>query len=112
MSRTAIASLGLYVVWMSLLVGGLFWGRHVTFRDYAGPEARAKWQQFRDEMKRVSEDGPVKRRPPASDEPPALRLMRDHFGVSLGATIVFGSLLYAMIWGALWGVFNTGAGPR
>jgi hypothetical protein len=63
-------------------------------------------------MKRISVDGPVKRRPPTSDEPPALRLMRDYFGICLGATLVFGSLLFGMIWGAARGAFTADMAPR
>jgi hypothetical protein len=112
MSRTFLISLGLYLAWVALLVGGLFWGRHVALREYATPDAQAEWQEFREDMKRISQEGPVKRRPPASDEPPALLLMRDHFGVCLGATLVFGSLLYGMIWGAARGAFTADVAPR
>jgi hypothetical protein len=112
MSRSVGVGLAFYVVWMSLLLGGLFWGRQVALRDYAGPEAQAQWQDFREDMKRLGGKGPVQRRPPVSDEPPALRLMRDHFGVSLGATVVFGSLLYVMIWGAVRGACSEEVEPR
>jgi hypothetical protein len=104
--------LGLYALWTSLLVGGLFWGRRVAMREYAGPEAQAEWHEFREDMQRISEQGPVKRRPPEGEEPPALRLMRDHFGVCLGAAIVFGSLLYIMLWGAARGAFTADYEPR
>ena len=38
--------------------------------------------------------GPVKRRVPKSAEPPALKLMRDHFGVCLGLSLVLSSVLF------------------
>jgi hypothetical protein len=63
-------------------------------------------------MERISKEGPVKRRVPASQEPPALRLMRDHFGVSLGAAIVFGTLLFVMVMGAVQGAFSADFEPR
>jgi hypothetical protein len=112
MSRTARLGLVLYFVWMSLLLGGLFWGRRVALREYAGAEAQSQWQEFRDDMQRISEEGPVKRRPPSGAEPPALRLMRDHFAVCLGAALLFGSLLYGMIYGAARGAFSADVAPR
>jgi hypothetical protein len=111
-TRTGAVWFLLYVVWMSLLVGGLFWGRSTAMRAYSGPEAQAQWQSFREDMERISHEGPVKRRVPESREPPALRLMRDYFGVSLAATIVFGSLLFVMVMGAVRGAFTADFEPK
>jgi hypothetical protein len=63
-------------------------------------------------MERISQEGPVKRRVPKSQEPPALRLMRDYFGVSLAATVVFGSLLFVMVMGAVRGAFTADFEPN
>jgi hypothetical protein len=112
LTRTGAVWLILYVMWMSLLVGGLFWGRSTALRAYSGPQAQAQWQSFREDMERISKEGPVKRRVPESGEPPALRLMRDYFGVSLAATIVFGSLLFLMAMGAVRGAFTTDFEPK
>ena len=102
----------LYVAWMSLLVGGLLAARQAVMRVYGGTEAKRQWEQFREDMTRLSKEGPVERRPPKSLEPPALRLMRDNFGVCLTATLVFGSLLFAMLGGAVRGAFAPEPPPR
>ncbi|MBW3595757.1 MAG: hypothetical protein KY475_00615 [Planctomycetes bacterium] len=112
MSRSAAVWLILYIAWMSLLVGGLIAGRQAVLQAYSGAEAKAEWDEFRRDMAKLSEEGPVKRRAPKSPEPPALRLMRDYFGVCLTATIVFGSLLFAMLAGAGRGAFSQDVPPR
>jgi hypothetical protein len=112
MSLRLLFWLLLYLAWMSLLVGGLFAARQSVTRVYGGAEAQRQWEQFRDDMARLSEEGPVQRRPPKSPEPPALRLMRDYFAVCLTATLVFGTLLFAMLAGAVRGAFSSEAPPR
>jgi hypothetical protein len=104
--RGVIVGLALYVAWMAVLLGGLFWGRAATFRSYGDRAAIADWRAFREEMSRIGAQGPVRRRAPQSHEPPALVLMRDYFGVSLVATLVFGTLLFAMLLGAIRGAFS------
>ncbi len=57
------------------------------------------------------QDLPVRRKAPSSDEPPALVLMRDYFGVMLSGAVLFGSLLFAVLAIALRGVLcAAGAG--
>jgi hypothetical protein len=110
--QKAVPWLVLYAVWMTLLVGGLFWGRHTALRQYAGAQARSEWEDFRQEMARIGKEGPVERRMPKSDEPPALVLMRDYFGVSLAAALIFGTLLYVMLVGAIYGAFSRDYTPK
>ena len=112
MSLRLLFWLLLYAAWMSLLVGGLFAARQAVMRAYGGAEAKRQWEQFREDMARLSKEGPVERRPPKSPEPPALRLMRDNFAVCLTATLVFGTLLFAMLAGAVRGAFAPDAPPR
>jgi hypothetical protein len=58
------------------------------------PEERAHWQKWKAEAAR--EGGPVARRPPKSDEPPTLVLLRDYFMVMVGASLVFYTFLFAL----------------
>jgi hypothetical protein len=55
------------------------------------PAAQAEWEQWRAD---ATKPGPVARREPKSNEPPALVLLRDYYGVCLGAAIFFSSLLF------------------
>lgn len=55
------------------------------------PEAQANWEQWRAD---TTKPGPVARREPRSPEPPALVLLRDYYGVCLGAALFFSSLLF------------------
>lgn len=104
--------LAMYLVWMALLVGGLAWGRQAALRAYSGAEAKQQWEEFRRDMARLSQQGPVERRQPASAEPPALVLMRDYFAVCLAATLVFGSLLFVMLAGAVRGALSSDFQPH
>lgn len=97
---------------MGTVFGGLYWGRQASFRAYSGLEAQSDWNRFRDDMARLSKEGPVERRRPKSPEPPALVLMRDYFGVSLAAAAVFGSLLFVMLMGAVRGALTHDFEPQ
>ena len=64
----------------------------------SAPEAKQAWGEWRGETERPPEPGlPVARRPVQSDEPPALILMRDHFPVIMGVTLLIGSFLFAFL---------------
>ena len=79
------------------VAGAMFWVRQRVVTQSATPESIADWQSWRDDVSRQQENpGPVQRRVPKSDEPPALVLMRDYFGVSLVGAVFFTSLLYAV----------------
>jgi hypothetical protein len=83
----------------------MFWVRQSIFATYSSPESIADWRQWKSDVEREQTNpGPVQRRIPKSDEPPALVLMRDYFAVSLTAAVFFTSLLY---WVIAW--FITGA---
>jgi len=58
------------------------------------PSATENWQEFRDDAKQMSDEGPVLRRIPPSSEPPTLRLLRDHFAASLAAALFFSSAVF------------------
>ncbi len=84
----------IYVLFMSGMIATLMWTRHSVLTN-ADPQAVAKWQEWVEEAKRQSKgDGPVKRRPPKSDVPPAYVLMQDFLPICVFATFIFGSALF------------------
>ncbi len=85
------------VAWLVLIVSLTFYGRRAALDTLATPEAQAEWQHWREDVKTLNENGPVKRREPKSVDPPALVMMRDRFGVVLVAGLVFGTLLFAAV---------------
>ncbi len=65
-----------------------------AIENLSAPEEQAHWQEWKAEAAR--EGGPVARRPPKSDEPPTLVLLRDHYPVMVGASLVFYTFLFAL----------------
>jgi len=104
--RGNLAWLAAYLIVITGVVVVMLDLRRVTLSKMDTPEARAEWNAWRAAPPNQRTDLPVRRRPPASDEPPALVMMRDHFSVMMSAAVVFGSLLFAVITiaarGALW----------
>jgi hypothetical protein len=96
--------LALYAALVAAVVVGMFQLRRVALATMDTPQARAQWQEWRESEPNRNEDLPVKRRPPKSEEPPTLVLMRDYFGVMTTAAVVFSSLLFAAIAFAAQGV--------
>ncbi len=95
--KTIAAWLAGYAVVLAAIVVTMFVLRGRILHDFDTPEARAQWQAWREAEPNQPNHGPVKRKPPATAEPPALLLMRDHFAVILSGAIVFGSLLFAAL---------------
>ncbi|NIP85973.1 MAG: hypothetical protein GTO03_10580 [Planctomycetales bacterium] len=92
-----------------LLLGRL---RESQITRLSQPNAQEAWRDWR--AAAAAEEagkGPVQRRVPQSVEPPALVLLRDHFGVVVAATIIFGTLLGAVIVTAVCGALAR-SGPR
>ena len=91
---------GYVVSSLAAVVGDMFW-----CGDRSSPICRprsrsADWQAWREDVRQQQTNpGPVKRRVPKSDEPPALVLMRDYFAVLMVGAVLFSSLLYwIMAW--------------
>jgi hypothetical protein len=100
-----LASVIGYVALLSLVVGSMFWVRHTALTQLSAPQSIADWESWREDVRREETiPGPVQRRVPKSDEPPALVLMRDYFVVSFVGAVFFTSILY---WIMAW--FVTGA---
>lgn len=98
--------LAVYVIVLSAIVLGVLRARDTTLGSLGTAEARADWQNWRDAPPNQDQDGPVKRRAPSTDEPPALILMRDHFSVVMFGGILFGSLLFAALMFVIRGVLK------
>jgi hypothetical protein len=94
-------NLVLLLVYIALLVGGLFglyqlsnWASHT----YDTSQAQESWSKWQDETERQSKGGgPVERRKAKSDEPPALVLARDYFVTLTVIFVLLGTILFATI---------------
>jgi hypothetical protein len=110
--RAKLVWLAAYLVSVTVVVLLVLEVRRTTLREMGTLEARRQWQAWRESEPNRPASGPVERRPPKSAEPPALVLLRDHFGVMLTAAVVFSSLLFAAIMIAARGAFGRSAPPR
>lgn len=101
-----------YFAVLALVVGGLFYGRQQALAVYGSQQAQADWDQWRADAKNMAAgSGPVKRREPGSAQPPALRLMRDHFAACLGLAVILSSILFGTFMIFLRGALSA-PGPR
>jgi hypothetical protein len=103
--------LAAYLLVVTAVVVVMLQARRVTLRELGTPEAKARWQAWREAEPNRPHTGPVERRPPSADEPPALILLRDHFGVMMAAALGFGSLVFAAIMVAARGAFASSEHP-
>lgn len=103
------------VGWLALVaaVAGVLQNvRTRTIASLDRPEVRAQWQQWKEEAERQSrpDSGPVQRRPPRTNDPPALILMRDHFPAVLAMALVLATALYVFLAIAIRGAWRTHSG--
>ena len=96
-----------YLAMLVAAAVGMFAGRRMVLEQLSTPEAKAEWEAWRKSEPNVKDVGGVKRRPPSSTEPPALVLLRDHFGVMLFGALFFSSLLFAAVMFATRGALAT-----
>lgn len=90
-------------VWLGYLVvagatlASLVAARNWAISELGSPAALAEWQRWRDEetARQAEPSAGVRRRPPKSDEPPTLILLRDHFTAVAVSTLLVMSFLYA-----------------
>ena len=89
-----------YVVLVCVVAGTMVQLRRTSVPDLSSPKAKSAWNSWRDDVReQQTNPGPVERRVPKSDEPPALVLMRDYFTVLMTGALLFSSLLYwIMAW--------------
>ena len=87
-----------WLVVMAAIVASLWLLRRRTVERLNQPESIAQWRHWRAETERQSQSpGPVQRRTAKSDEPPALVLLRDHFGAIVATSILMGTFLFAFL---------------
>jgi hypothetical protein len=91
-----IAWLLSYLAAMSAVVGVLIVARNRVIATLDTPEARQRWQEWKEETGRKS-TGPIERRPVRSDEPPALILLRDRFPAVAASSVLICSFLFAFL---------------
>ena len=111
--RFAVLGIAAYLLLIGAVVGGVFFARQQALATYGTADAQAEWDAWREDAKRLAdESGPVKRRVPKSAAPPALVLMRDHFGVCLMIAVVLSTVLFGtfmlMVRGAMAGRVGQG----
>jgi hypothetical protein len=92
---TYVVCSALYVLLLAGVIGGSFYARSWAIAVYGSPQAQAQWDQWRAGAERLSTEGPVKRRVPKSDKPPALVLATAYFGVCLTIVLVLTTVLFA-----------------
>lgn len=87
-----------YVALLGDVVWSMFVARGWALTEMSSTESAAQWEAWRDDVvAEQTKPTPVQRRVPQSKEPPALVLMRDHFGVMLAGAVLFSTLLYWVI---------------
>src|SRR6187200_3149150 len=86
-----------YAILVGVVVGAMIWAKQ-SVAQLATPESITDWQTWRaDVQDQKSHPGPVERRVPKSDEPPALVLLRDNFTALMFGALLFSSVLYWII---------------
>jgi hypothetical protein len=84
-----------YLATIAAVAGALVRSRSMALAVYGTTEAQAEWDIWRADAKKMTEQpNPVKRRVPASAEPPALVLMRDYFAICVVLAIVLSTVLF------------------
>ena len=79
------------------IVLGLAHIRASAIEALSTSEELAHWKKWKAEAaQQDGTTGPVARRPPKSDEPPTLVLLRDHYPVLVVASLTFYSFLFAL----------------
>ena len=101
----------LYVICMSLVAIGMANARAWSIATFDTPEAQSDWDQWRNRARDESGQagpvlGPVIRREPQSEMPPALMLMQDHFAACLIFSLILSSALFFTMMIAVRGAFG------
>jgi hypothetical protein len=95
---------------MALVSAGVSYGRWQALQTYGTSQARAEWDSWRSDARKMAQGpGPVSRRPPSSPEPPALVLMRDHFAVCLSLALVLTTVLFGTFMVLVRGALSPGS---
>jgi hypothetical protein len=92
---TFAAVAGLYLLLLAAVVGGALYARSWAISVYGSPQAQSQWDEWRAGAAKLATEGPVKRRVPKSDKPPALVLATTYFGICLSIALVLSTVLFA-----------------
>lgn len=114
MPRVTPANLAWLVAYLAMLGSiafGLRWYRNDATDRYGTEQAGVQWQQWRDAAEELGASGPVRRSKPKAAEPPALLLMRDHFGSCLAISLLLSSVLFLWLMVSLRGALRPPATP-
>ena len=116
-TRLGWIAAAIYVALLVGLITALYLVRRNAIASLGSPQEQQAWDQWRAEARRHDgTEGTVKRRVPSSTEPPALLLLRDHFGACVVGAVVLTSILYwssaFFVRGALFGPTFLVEGPR
>ncbi|MBS0211399.1 MAG: hypothetical protein JSS27_20850 [Planctomycetes bacterium] len=87
-----------YVVYLALVIVGLYQARAMILAEYGTPEAIEQWREWQLETERQSKrpEG-SERRAVGIDEPPQVVLMRDRFGLIALGTVLTASFMFAFL---------------
>jgi len=102
----------LYVLLLAAVIGGSWFARNWAISVYGSPQAQAQWDQWRAEAAKLATEGPVKRRVPKSDQPPALVLATTYYGVCLTIAVALTTVLYGTAAYFVLGVLRSPGKPR
>lgn len=98
---------------MTAIVASLWLVRRRVVDDLSRPEKIAQWRAWRAETERQApSSGPVRRRAAKGDEPPALVLLRDHFGAIAVTSVLMGSFLFGFLAFIIHGLVRGRGMPR
>lgn len=111
--RGRLVCLAGYLALIICVVGGMFEVRRRTLETLGTPQAIAEWQAWREAAAEQSAQGPVRRRVPKSEVPPALVLMRGYFPALLCGSLFFSSVFYVLfVWGIRGAIATKPLGPK
>jgi hypothetical protein len=97
-----------YLAVMAAVIWAMLTVRGDVSAAYGTQAAQTEWDDWRHDAKKMASGaGPVKRREPKSAEPPALVLMRDHFAVCLGGSLLLSTVLFGTFMFFIRGAFAT-----
>lgn len=112
MGRWLWLAIAVYAVLIGTVVWLMFAAREGALVDGATSESISNWRTWREDVRAQQDKStPVERRVPKSDEPPALVLMRDYFGIAFTGAVIFSSLLYWVITWFVTGILRSTTDP-
>ncbi len=98
-----------YLACMAGLVYWLAAARGWALTELTTPQAQSEWQRWKRDATEhtVVGDGPIERRAPKSDEPPALVILRDSFPGVILTCLALGSFVFCFLMVVIRGAFRS-----